>query len=58
MLECVIGSNNEPIPQIHEVLDLEGYLRMYPTLRIDPNDLRKLPIDIISNDHIHLLPSR
>ena len=58
MVKCVLGSNNEPVSQLQEVLSIEGHLWAQPSLRIDPGDLDGLLVDVLLDDLVQLLSSR
>ena len=55
MWESVLGSDNESISDLQEVLCVEGHLLAQPPRRVNPCDLNKLSVDILSDDPIHLL---
>jgi hypothetical protein len=53
--ECIMWSNDELIPKLQEVLSVEGHLWAQPTKRINPNDLDKLPVNVIPDDLVQHL---
>ena len=58
MAEYIIGKNNELVPQLQEVLSIEGHLWAQSSWRIDPSDLDELLVNILSDDLIQLLSDR
>ena len=50
MVKRILESRNELISQLQEVLSVEGHLWAQPSLRIDPGDLDKLPVDVLLDD--------
>lgn len=58
MVKRILGSNNEPVSQLQEVLSVEGHLWAQPSRRIDPSDLDELPVDVLLDDLVQLLSSR
>jgi len=50
MAECVVGLDNKTVPQFHEVLNVESHLRPSNPLGVNPSNLYKSPINIVSND--------
>lgn len=53
--ERVLGSDNESIFDLQEMLCVESHLLAQPLRRINPCDLNKLSIDILFDDPIQLL---
>ena len=56
--KCILGSNNEPVSQLQKVLNVEGHLWAQPSLRVDPGDMDKLPINVIHDDLVQLMSGR
>ena len=52
MTESVLGSDNEPVSYLQEVLNVEGHLWAQPSRRIDPCNLDELLLDILLDDFI------
>lgn len=50
IVKCILGSNNDLVSQLQEVLSVEGYLWVQPSQRIDPSDIDELPIDVLLDD--------
>lgn len=55
MLECVLGSNDEPIPDLQVMLCVEGHFWTQPIGRISPCSLNVSSVNILLNDFIKLL---
>ena len=53
--KCILGSNNEPVFQLQEVLSINGHLWAQPSVRIDLGSLDELPVDAIHDDLVQLL---
>ena len=56
--KCILGSNNELVSQLQKVLSVKGHLWAQSSLRVDPGDLDKLPINVIPDDLVQLLSGR
>ena len=50
MLSCLMGSGDETIPHLNEVLSVEIHMRMQFILRVCPSDLNKLLVDVLLDD--------
>jgi hypothetical protein len=57
MTVCVQMSNNEFVPQLHEVLNVESHPSMSPTWLVCLSDLYKLHVNVIMGDLVQLLAS-
>ena len=53
--KCILGSNNERVSQLQEVLSIKGHLWAQSSLWIDPGSMDELPVDVILGDLVHLL---
>ena len=53
--ESVLGSDDESVFDLHEVFCVEGHLLAQPPRRVNPCDLNKISVDILSDDPIQLL---
>ena len=50
--ERVLGSDNEHVSDLQEVLSLKGHLWAQPSREIDPCDLNELSVNILPDDLI------
>ena len=50
VVKRIPGSNNEPVSQLQEVLNIEGHLWAQPSQRIDLGDLGDLLVDVLPDD--------
>ena len=55
VFERVLGSDNESVSDLQEMLYVEGHLLAQPVRWVNPCDLNKLSIDILFDDPIKLL---
>lgn len=46
------------VPQLHEVLHIEGHLRTQLSQWIYPSNLNELLVNVVADKPVHLLPSR
>ena len=53
--ERILGSDNESVSDLQGMLCVEGHLLAQPPRRVNPCDLNKLSVDILSDDPIQLL---
>ena len=53
----VLGSNNEPVSYLQEMLCIEGHLWAQLSGGINPCDLNELFVNILFDDPIQFLPS-
>ena len=54
----ILGPNNEPVSDLQEMFGIKGHLWAQSSQRIDPSDLDKLLVNILSGDLIQLLSDR
>ena len=54
----ILGTDNESVSDLQEVLSIEGHLWAQSSWRIDPSDLDELLVNILSDDLIQLLSDR
>ena len=52
VVKHTLGTNNEPVSQLQEVLIVEGHIWAQPSQRIDLCDLDELPIDVLPDDRV------
>ena len=50
LVKHILGSENEPVSQLQEVLSIEGHLWAQPSRRIDSGNLDKLLVDVLPNN--------
>ena len=50
VVKHILGSNNDLVSQLQEVISIEGYLWAQPSSRIGLSDLDKLHVNVLPND--------
>lgn len=58
VVKCILGSNNEHVSQLQEVINVEGHILAQPSQKIVPSDLDKFHVYFLPDDLVQLLSSR
>ena len=58
MTKRILGSNNNLISQLKEVIDVKGHLWKKPSWRVDRGDLDEIHVNFLLDDLVQLLSGR